>query len=546
MAIKRALISVSDKKGIVEFARVLVKKGIEILSTGGTAKTLREAGIKVKDVSKFTGFPEIMNGRVKTLHPKIHGGLLALRDNKNHLSDAAKNGIKMIDLVVVNLYPFEETVKKLGKKSRVGVVDAKLEIEATNEEEIIENIDIGGPSMIRSAAKNFKFVTVVVDPADYKKIAKMINTGSTDGSANSDGSANDAGNIGGIDLETRKKLARKAFTLTSHYDEAIDRYFRESLNEPELLNLHYEKICSLRYGENPQQKAAFFRNPENHDANITNSKVLHGKQLSFNNLVDGDSALELVKEFKEPTAIFVKHNNPCGVASAKTIEEAFIAAYNVDPISAFGCIIAVNREINEAVVNHMKKNKMFVEMIVAPSYTEDALKRLMTRENLRILETGKLKLDLLKTDIKKVAGGFLIQTKDTYELKESDLKVVTKKRPSKEEIKSMLFANKVVKHVMSNAVVMVKGTVVTGIGAGQMSRVDSVFIAGHKGGNRVKGSVMASDAFFPFADALEMAHKLGVVAIIQPGGSINDTEIIKRADELGVAMVFSGRRYFRH
>lgn len=524
MAIKRALISVSDKKGIVEFARVLAKNGVEILSTGGTAKVLREAGVKVKDVSKFTGFPEIMEGRVKTLHPKVHGGLLAVRDNKNHLSDAAKNGIKMIDLVVVNLYPFEETVKKFSAKPRADTYADELK----NEAEIIENIDIGGPSMIRSAAKNFKFVTVITDSADYKKVAKMITK------------------KGDTNLETRKKLARKAFTLTSHYDEAIDRYFRESLGEPELLNLHYEKICSLRYGENPQQKAAFFRNPENHDANITNSKVLHGKQLSFNNLVDGDSALELVKEFKEPTAVFVKHNNPCGVASAKTIEEAFIAAYNVDPISAFGCIIAVNREINEAIVNHMKKNKMFVEMIVAPSYSKEALKRLMTRENLRILETGKLKLDLLKTDIKKVAGGFLIQTKDTYELKESDLKVVTKKRPTDEQIKSMLFANKVVKHVMSNAVVMAKGTVVTGIGAGQMSRVDSVFIAGHKGGNRVKGSVMASDAFFPFADALEAAHKLGVVAIIQPGGSVNDAEIINRADELGVGMVFSGRRYFRH
>lgn len=503
MAIERALISVSDKSGIVDFAKKIVAKGVEILSTGGTAKALKEAGIAVIDVSDYTGFPEMMDGRVKTLHPKIHGGLLALRDNKDHMAQAEANGIKMIDLVVVNLYPFEK--------------------EAT-----IENIDIGGPSMLRSAAKNFEFVTVVTDHADYEKVAEMISEN------------------GDTDPETRKKLARKVFTLTSRYDELIDRYFREMLEEPELLDLHYEKVSSLRYGENPHQKAAFFRNPENHDANITNSQVLHGKQLSFNNLVDGDSALELVKEFKEPTAVFIKHNNPCGVAGAEKIEEAFIEAYKVDPMSAFGCIIAVNREVNEAVVDHLKKEKMFVEMIIAPSYEKKALERLKKSPNLRILETGELKLDLFKTDIKKVAGGLLIQTKDAYELTKDDLKVVTKKKPTDEEIESMLFANKVCKHVMSNAVVMAKGTIVTGIGAGQMSRVDSVYIAGHKGGERIKGSVMASDAFFPFADALEQAIDLGVTAIIQPGGSINDELVIKRADELGISMLFTGRRYFRH
>lgn len=512
MAIKRALISVSDKTGIKELAKKLTDNGIEILSTGGTAKFLKEQDIAVIEISDYTGFPEMMGGRVKTLHPKIHGGLLALRDNPKHMKEAGENGIKMIDLVIVNLYPFKETLQKEG----------------VSEEEIIENIDIGGPSMIRGAAKNFKFAAIVTDPSDYEMIAKMINE-------NCD-----------IDLTTRKKLARKAFTLTHRYDEAIDRYFRESLNEPELLNLHYEKVCSLRYGENPHQKAAFFKNPENHDANITNSKVLHGKQLSFNNLVDGDSALELVKEFHKPAVVFVKHNNPCGVACADTIEDAFIQAYKVDPLSAFGCIIAVNEKVNDAIVEYMKNEKMFVEMIVAPSYEEKALKRLMTRENLRILETGELKLDLFKTDIKKIAGGFLIQTKDTYELKKEDLKVVTKKVPTEEEIESMLFAAKVVKHVMSNAVVMAKGTVTTAIGAGQMSRVDSVWIAGHKGGKRIKDSVMASDAFFPFPDAMEEAIKLGVTAIIQPGGSVNDNEIIRRADELEISMVFSGRRYFRH
>lgn len=512
MSIQRALISVSNKEGVIEFAKNLEAAGVEILSTGGTAKVLKEAGIKAVEISDFTGFPEMMGGRVKTLHPKVHGGILALRGDNQHMAEAEKNEVKMIDMVVVNLYPFEETIKKPDVR----------------EEEAIENIDIGGPSMVRSAAKNFRYVTVVTDPADYDSVAEEIKE-------NADTSA-----------ETRKRLARRAFTLTHRYDEAIDNYLRESLGEPELLNLHYEKVCSLRYGENPHQKAAFFRNPENHDSNITNSKVLHGRQLSFNNLVDGDSALEIVKEFSEPTAVFIKHNNPCGVASSAKIEDAFIKAYEVDPLSAFGCIIAVNREVNEKVVEHMKEKKMFVEMIIAPSYSEKALKRLETRENLRIVETGELKLDLFKTDIKKVAGGLLIQTKDSYVMTEKDLTVVTKKKPTDAEIEDMLFANKVVKHVMSNAVVMAKGSVTTGIGAGQMSRVDSVFIAGHKGGEHIKGSVMASDAFFPFADALEQAHELGVVAIIQPGGSVNDAQIIARADELGVSMVFTGRRYFRH
>ena len=503
MAIQRALISVSDKTGVAEFARKLVEQGIEILSTGGTAKALQEAGITVTEVSDYTGFPEMMDGRVKTLSPKIHGGLLALRDNKEHMNQAEENGVKMIDLVVVNLYPFEQTPT-------------------------IENIDIGGPSMIRSAAKNFRFVTVLTDPWDYDAVAAEV-------AENGDTSP-----------EMREKLARKAFTMTSKYDEAIDAYFRENLGEPELLNLHYEKVSSLRYGENPHQKAAFFRNPENTDSNITNSTVLHGKQLSFNNLVDGDSALELVKEFEAPTAVFIKHNNPCGVAGAEKIEDAFIKAYEVDTMSAFGCVIAVNREFNNAMVDHIKANKMFVEVIIAPSYEKKALERLMKRENLRILETGELKKDSNSRDIKKIEGGLLIQTKDDKELTAEDLKVVTEKKPSAEEIASMLFANKICKHVMSNAVVMAKGTVVTGIGAGQMSRVDSVFIAGHKGGENIKGSVMASDAFFPFPDALEEAAKLGVTSVIQPGGSINDDLVIQRANELGVAMVFSGRRYFRH
>lgn len=512
MANRKALISVSDKTGIVEFARELSDLGFEILSTGGTASALKKAGVTVSDVSDYTKFPEIMDGRVKTLHPLVHGGILNVRDNPEHQKAMQSLGIEHIDVVVVNLYPFEETVAK----------------EDVTEEEAIENIDIGGPSMVRSAAKNYKYVTVVTDPRDYSRVIQEFK------------------NNKNTTPEFRKLLARKAFTLTYMYDEAIDHYFREICGEPELLDLHYEKVTSLRYGENPYQKAAFFKNPTNSDSNITNSQVLHGKQLSFNNIVDGDSALELVKEFDDPTAVFVKHNNPCGVASAEKIETAFEQGHQVDPLSAFGCIIAVNREVNEAIVDYMNDNQMFVEMIIAPSYEENALKRLMLRKNLRILETGKLKKDMLQTDIKKVAGGILIQTKDTYQLSSSDLKVVTELVPSDEEIVSMLFATKVVKHVRSNAVVMSKGTEVMAIGAGQMSRVDSVKIAGIKGGKKIVGSVMASDAFFPFPDAVEEAHKLGVKALIQPGGSVKDEEVIAKANELKMSMVFTGRRYFKH
>jgi phosphoribosylaminoimidazolecarboxamide formyltransferase / IMP cyclohydrolase len=512
MPIKRALISVSDKTGIEDVAKKLSDLGVQIISTGGTARAIKEAGVEVTDVSEVTGFPEIMEGRVKTLHPKVHGGLLAVRDSDGHMKEASENKIEMIDLVIVNLYPFGETVAKEG----------------VTEDEAIENIDIGGPSMLRSAAKNYKYVTVVTDPADYSDVLAEIKAD------------------GDTKLETRKKLARKVFTLTYQYDESINKYFRTLTEEPELMDLHYEKVRSLRYGENPTQKAAFFRSPKNQDSNITNAEVLHGKELSFNNIVDGDSALELVKEFSEPTAVFVKHNNPCGVATRKTIEEAFEIAHKADPLSAFGCVVAVNREFTEDMVNYIKESKMFMEIIIAPSYTEDALKRLMTRKNLRILRVGNFKRDLMKTDIKKVTGGILIQTKDTYELKPSDLKVVTKLKPTDEQIADMLFATKVVKRVVSNSVVMAKGLATVGVGAGQMSRVDSVFISGHKAGDHAQGAVMSSDAFFPFPDGVEQAAEYGIKAIIHPGGSIRDDEVIARADELGIAMVFSGRRYFKH
>lgn len=505
--IQRALISVSDKTGLVEFARRLAAKKIEILSTGGTAKALRDAKIPVTDVSQHTGFPEIMDGRVKTLHPFIHGGVLARRDNKDDMAQAKQQGISMIDLVAVNLYPFEK-------------------------EPTLEQIDIGGPSLLRAASKNFQFVTVVTDPADYDAIAGEIEK------------------HGDTTPETRKNLAWKAFERTAVYDRAIANWFRDGLGKPELLELHYEKVRSLRYGENPHQKAAFFRNPENHDANVTNAKVLHGKELSFNNIVDANSALELVKEFDRPTVAFIKHNNPCGVASADTIEEAFDLSFNVDMKSAFGSVIALNRPVTKVIAQYIRDHKIFVELIICPSFEAEALKILMEKQNIRLLETGELRLDEEKRDLKKVTGGILVQTANIYAVSEKDLKVVTKKKPSELEIRAMLFANKVCKHVMSNSVVFAKSEngrdVTTGIGAGQMSRVDSVWIAARKGGESVRGSVMASDAFFPFPDAVEEAAKAGAVSIISPGGSIKDAEVIEAANRLGIAMVFTGVRLFRH
>jgi phosphoribosylaminoimidazolecarboxamide formyltransferase/IMP cyclohydrolase len=515
--IKRALISVTNKEGLPEFARALTEMGVEILSTGGTAKALKEAGVKVREVSDYTGSPEILDGRVKTLNPKIYGGILAVRGNPAHMAEIKKQGIEPIDLVVVNLYQFEQVLEK----------------DDAAEAEIIENIDIGGPSMLRAAAKNFASVTVITQPEDYEVVLNEMKK---------------SGGAGGGDttLETRKHLAWKAYSRTYHYDEAIEHYFRKLLGVAELMDLHYEKVMSLRYGENPHQKAAFFRNPENHDANITNAKVLHGKQLSFNNLVDGDSALELVKEFKRPTVVIIKHNNPCGVASADTIEEAMELAYTVDSMSAFGGVMALNRPMTKALTESISKKKWFLEIIICPKFEADALEELKKKPNLRLLETGPLKLDVNRRDIKKVAGGILIQTEDTYEVTEKDFKVVTKAQPTPEQIQAMLFATKVCKRVKSNAIVLAKGETVMGIGAGQMSRVDAVHMACYKAGERAKDSVMASDAFFPFADGIEEAAKHGISVVIQPGGSIKDADVIKRADELGLVMVFTGVRLFRH
>ncbi|KKT74623.1 MAG: Bifunctional purine biosynthesis protein PurH [Candidatus Peregrinibacteria bacterium GW2011_GWA2_44_7] len=517
--IKRALLSVSDKEGLLELARGLAAHGVELLSTGGTAKLLREAGVPVIEIGDYTGFPEIMGGRVKTLHPLVHGGILMDRSNEAHRADAEKNGIQPIDLVVVNLYPFQKTVSR----------------DDVTEEQAIEEIDIGGVTLLRAAAKNFKDVTVVTASKDYAVVLKELEE------------------HGGISLETRRILAIKAFEQTNDYDLAIAQYLKSRGGAVELLDLHYEKVKKLRYGENPHQKAVFFRDPSNHYPNVTNAKLLQdNKELSFNNILDVDAALKLVTDFERPTAVIIKHTNPCGVASAATINEAFSAAYHVDPMSAFGCVIGLNRRCTQEIAQYIVDSKLFVEIIAAPSFEKSALELLNQKKNMRLLETGELKLNPNERDIKTVSGGILVQNADQYLVTEKDLKVVTTSTPSEDQVRAMLFARKVVKHVKSNAVVFAqwdgeKGIESTvAIGAGQMSRVDSVFIARHKGGERLRGSVMASDAFFPFEDGVEEAHEAGVAAIIQPGGSIRDKEIIAKADELGLAMVFTGIRSFKH
>lgn len=513
--IRRVLLSVSDKSNLVPLAQKLHEQGAELLSTGGTAQALKDAGLPVIDVSDYTGFPEMMDGRVKTLHPLVHGGLLMRRGQDDAVAEA--NGIKPIDMVVINLYPFEETV------DREGVTEA----------EAIEQIDIGGPSMLRSAAKNFKWVTALTSIRDYELIMDELDR------------------FGGVSFETRRKLAITVFDKTNTYDRAIADYLRFKGENPELLDLHYEKVMTLRYGENPHQKAAFFRDPADHFPNVTNAKVLHGKQLSYNNIIDTNGALELVKDFDLPGASVIKHTNPCGAATAATITDAFTLAYEVDPMSAFGCVIALNRECTAEIAQYISDNKLFVEIVVAPSFEPAAFELLSQKRDLRLLETGELRKNPSLRDIKSVAGGILVQTADQYVVKKDELQVVTDVQPTEDQIDAMLFARILVKHVKSNAVVFAKkhdkgGCVATGIGAGQMSRVDSVIIARRKGGDRIPGSVLASDAFFPFPDSVEEAHDAGVTAIIQPGGSIRDEAVIARAKELGLSMVFTGVRSFKH
>jgi phosphoribosylaminoimidazolecarboxamide formyltransferase/IMP cyclohydrolase len=525
--IRRALLSVSDKSGLLELARGLADYHVELISTGGTRKALADAGLSVRDVSEVTGFPEMLDGRVKTLHPRIHGGILAVRDNPEHVRTMQEHGIPPVDLVVCNLYPFEATVARPGAAH----------------EEIIENIDIGGPSMVRSAAKNYHDVAVVTSPDQYAAILDEMRQ-----------------HNGALSLATRERLAAAAFARTAAYDHAIRAYFAgriDSESFPPALDLSLKRRQSLRYGENPHQRAAFYVEPDAPPASIARAEVLHGKELSYNNLLDLDSALNLVREFSEPAAVVIKHNNPCGAAIADALVEAFRKAYEGDPLSAFGGILGFNREVDEATAMQISEPNRFVECIIAPGFSDAAFHVLTTRptwkKNVRLLKIGPLEVGGTgvspvrpKRDYRRVDGGLLVQDRDTGSDDFGQLKVVTKRAPSEKEMRDLRFIWLVCKHVKSNGIVLGKDGMIVGVGAGQMSRVDSVQIAVRKAGERSKGAVLASDAFFPFRDNVDEAARAGVTAIIQPGGSVRDADSIQACDEHGLAMVFTGIRHFRH
>ncbi len=521
MKVKRALISVSDKTGLEAFVRGLAGLGVEMISTGGTAKAISGWGVPVRDISSFTGYPEMLDGRVKTLHPKVHGALLALRDNAGHMRQVSEHGIELIDMVVVNLYPFEATVTQPG----------------VTEEEAIENIDIGGPSMLRSAAKNFSSVAVVSSPNQYEAVLKEMQGGSE------------------LSKGTLRKLAVEAYGLTSRYDGMITRYLSgESDGKaapggelPETLTMAFRKVMPLRYGENPHQRGAFYRDARGEARGIAAARQLQGKELSFNNMMDLSSALEIVREFDRPAACVVKHNNPCGAAAAATLEEAFLDALDCDRMSAFGGIFGFNRIVTKAVAETVIKEADFIECIIARGYDKGAIEILGAKKNLRVMELPSFDWDRTgETDLKNVAGGLLVEDADVKDVEPANIKAVTSKRPSDAVMASLLFAWKVVKHVKSNAIVLAQGTKTVGIGAGQMARVDSVLTAIRKAGGNAKGSVLASDAFFPKPDSIEEAHNAGISAIIQPGGSIKDQEVIAACDKFGIPMVFTGMRHFRH
>lgn len=511
---KRALISVFDKTGIVDFAKSLDSMGWQIISTGGTSKKLKEKGIKVQDISDLTKFPECFDGRVKTLHPNVEGGILAIRDNDNHKKQMAELGIEPIDIVVCNLYPFKETILKPG----------------VSHAEIIENIDIGGPTMIRAAAKNYKFVTVLTDPDDYAQVITELK-------ADGDTSA-----------ETKEMLAAKVFIYTSHYDALIAEYFSKKLNitYPKTLTLTYEKKQDLRYGENPHQTAAFYASVKSTEGTLTGAVQLHGKELSYNNIGDTDGALETLKEFDgRPTIVAAKHANPCGVGSASTIADAYRKAYEADPVSIFGGIVAANREIDEETATEMAG--IFLEVVVAPSFSKEALDILTKKKNIRLLQLANItKQDKNASKAKTVLGGLLIQDLDNLLLNESELQVVTKRQPTEAELQDLMFAWKVVKHTKSNGIAIAKNLCTTGVGPGQVSRIWALENAIRQGGERIPGSVMASDAFFPFSDCVEAAHNAGITAIIQPGGSVRDQDSIDAADKYNIAMIFTGMRHFKH
>lgn len=510
---KKALISVFDKTGIIEFAQALNSMGWEIISTGGTSKKLKEEGINVKDISDLTKFPECFDGRVKTLHPNVEGGILAIRDHESHQQQMAELGIEPIDIVVCNLYPFKETILKPG----------------ASHEEIIENIDIGGPTMIRAAAKNYKFVTVITDPEDYTKVIDELKS------------------TGDTSATTKEMLAAKVFIHTSHYDALIAGYFSEKLNirSPKTLTLTYEKKQDLRYGENPHQGATFYTSVKGTKGTLTSAVQLHGKELSYNNIGDTDGALETLKEFEEPTIVAAKHANPCGVGSANTIADAYRKAYEADPVSIYGGIVASNREIDKETATLMAE--IFLEVIVAPSYSKEALEILARKKNIRLLQLNDIThKDCKATKAKTVLGGLLIQDLDTELLSENELKVVTKRKPTEKEMEDLMFAWKVVKHTKSNGIAIAKNKCTTGVGPGQVSRIWALENAIRQGGEKIKGSAMASDAFFPFADCVEAAHQAGITAIIQPGGSIHDQDSVETADKYGIAMLFTGMRHFKH
>ncbi|WP_162063553.1 bifunctional phosphoribosylaminoimidazolecarboxamide formyltransferase/IMP cyclohydrolase [Vibrio taketomensis] len=524
--IRRALISVSDKTGIVEFAQALVERGVDILSTGGTARLLAEQGISVTEVSDYTGFPEMMDGRVKTLHPKVHGGVLGRRGQDDDVMD--KHGIKPIDMVVVNLYPFAATVAQQG----CTLADA------------VENIDIGGPTMVRSAAKNHKDVTIVVNAGDYNRVITEMD-------------ANDRS----LTLDTRFDLAIAAFEHTAAYDGMIANYFGtmvpsygenkegdEESKFPRTFNQQFEKKQDMRYGENSHQAAAFYVEANPQEASVSTARQIQGKALSYNNIADTDAALECVKEFNEPACVIVKHANPCGVALGKDILEAYNRAYQTDPTSAFGGIIAFNQELDAATAQAIVE-RQFVEVIIAPSVSAEAIDVVAAKKNVRLLECGEWSTKTTGFDVKRVNGGLLVQDRDQGMVSRDDLKVVSKRQPTEEELKDALFCWKVAKYVKSNAIVYAKGDMTIGVGAGQMSRVYSAKIAGIKAadeGLEVAGSVMASDAFFPFRDGIDAAAEAGIKCVIQPGGSMRDDEVIAAADEHGMAMIFTGIRHFRH
>lgn len=511
---KRALISVSDKTGIAEFAKELESLGYEILSTGGTFKALTQAGIKAVEVSDVTGFPECLDGRVKTLHPKIHAGILAMRSNAEHMKQIEELGVDPIDIVAINLYPFKQTILKEG----------------TELDEAIENIDIGGPTMIRAAAKNYQDVAVIIDPADYQTVIEELKA------------------EGCVSKKTKFRLAYKVFEHTAHYDSLISKYLRDQIGEelfPESLSLTFEKVQEMRYGENPHQKAAFYKEVGHFDGCLTAAKQLHGKELSYNNINDANGALDLVKEFDCPAAVAVKHANPCGVGIGENIYDAYMKAYEADPVSIFGGIVALNREVDAKTAEEL--HKIFLEIVIAPSYTKEALEILESKKNIRILELPEIakKNNSAMLDMKKVAGGLLVQELNC-ELLGEELKCVTDRKPTEAEMEALMFAWKVVKHTKSNAIVLTDKDKTIGVGPGQTNRITALELAIKYGGDKVKGSVMGSDAFFPFPDCVEAAVQAGITAIIQPGGSIRDQESIDECNKHGIAMVFTGMRHFKH